>query len=162
MRPNEENILIVVQPFQSSLYCRRRMEREAKAKVVTSVWGAEFVKLLAPLAVLPRSLWKNEMNSAVSSKSTEAKQQAWQGIEQNLPPPNGRDDLCLYFSLHPSSSMIKPLFQSTFYISIYLLLCILLCKDYLSIMCCTLIECIYMYSTNLLTRGTQLTEVLFS
>ena len=110
--------------------------------------GQNLLKILAPLAVLPRSLWKNEMNSTVSSKSTEAKQQAWQGIEQNLPPPNGRDDLCLYFSLHPSSSMIKPLFQSTFYISIYLLLCILHCKDYLSIMCCTLIECIY---TNLLT-----------
>ena len=27
------------------------MEREAKAKVVASVWGAEFIKFLAALAV---------------------------------------------------------------------------------------------------------------
>ena len=52
----------------------RRMEREAKAKVVASVWGAKFVQFLAPLAVLPRSIWKNMMNSTVSYKSAEAKQ----------------------------------------------------------------------------------------
>ena len=39
---------------------RRRMEREAKAKVVASVWGAKFVQFLAALAVLPRSIWKNK------------------------------------------------------------------------------------------------------
>ena len=33
---------------------RRRMKREAKAKVVASVWGAEFVQFLAALVVLPR------------------------------------------------------------------------------------------------------------
>ena len=40
---------------------RRRMETEAKAKVgaVASVWGADLVKFLAALAVLPRSIWKN-------------------------------------------------------------------------------------------------------
>ena len=37
---------------------RRGMELEDKAKVVTSVWGAEFVQFLAALAVLPRSIWK--------------------------------------------------------------------------------------------------------
>ena len=30
---------------------RRRMETEAKAKVVPSVWGADFVQFLAALAV---------------------------------------------------------------------------------------------------------------
>ena len=37
------------------------METEAKAKVgaVASVWGADLVKFLAALAVLPRSIWKN-------------------------------------------------------------------------------------------------------
>ena len=30
---------------------RRRMEREAKAKVVASVWGAEFIQFLAVLPV---------------------------------------------------------------------------------------------------------------
>ena len=38
---------------------RSRMETEAKkAKVVASVWGAEFIKFLAALAVLPGSIWK--------------------------------------------------------------------------------------------------------
>ena len=55
-------------------------EREAKAKVAASVVGAEFVQFLAALAVLPRSIWKNRMNSTVSSQSTEAKQLARQGI----------------------------------------------------------------------------------
>ena len=42
---------------------RRRMEREAKAKVVASVWGAKFVQFLAALAVLPLSIWKKRLNS---------------------------------------------------------------------------------------------------
>ena len=46
---------------------KRRMGTEAKAKVVASIWGAKFVKFLAALAVLPRSIRKNRMNSTVSS-----------------------------------------------------------------------------------------------
>ena len=42
------------------------MEREAKAKVVGSVWGADFVQFLAALDVLPRSIWRNRMNLTVS------------------------------------------------------------------------------------------------
>ena len=34
------------------------MEREAKAKVVASVWGAEIVQFLAVLEVLPRSIYE--------------------------------------------------------------------------------------------------------
>ena len=34
------------------------METEAKAKVIASVWDAAFIKFLAALAVLPRSIWK--------------------------------------------------------------------------------------------------------
>ena len=52
------------------------MEREEKAKVVASVWGADLVQFFAALAVLPRSIWKKMMNSTVSSKPTEAKQNA--------------------------------------------------------------------------------------
>ena len=37
---------------------RRRMEREAKAKVVASVWGADFIQFLAALSVLPRPICK--------------------------------------------------------------------------------------------------------
>ena len=42
---------------------RRKIKTEEKAKVVASVWGAEIVQFLAALAVLPRSIWKNWMNS---------------------------------------------------------------------------------------------------
>ena len=45
---------------------RRRLDREAKAKVVASVWGADFVQFLAALAVLPRSIWKKRFNSSYS------------------------------------------------------------------------------------------------
>ena len=37
-------------------YCRRRMETEAKEKVVASVWVAEFIQCLATLAILPQSI----------------------------------------------------------------------------------------------------------
>ena len=80
------------------------VKRDAKAKVVASVWGPDYVQFLATLAVLPRSIWNNRMNSTVSSNTKEAKHLARQGTEQNLPPPPNRsDDLCLCFSLHPSS-----------------------------------------------------------
>ena len=48
--------------------------RGDKAKVVASVWRAEFVQFLAALAVLPQSIRKKRFNSSVSFKSTEAKQ----------------------------------------------------------------------------------------
>ena len=38
--------------FLESHNHRRRIETEGKAKVVVSVWGAEFVQFLAALAVL--------------------------------------------------------------------------------------------------------------
>ena len=47
---------------------RRRIGLEDKVKVVASVWGAKFVQFLAALAVLPRSIWKNMMNSTFSFK----------------------------------------------------------------------------------------------
>ena len=74
------------------------MEREAKAKVVASVWGSDFVKFLAALAVLPRWVWKKRLNSSYSSKSTEAKQLARQGIERNLPPKQTQRPLLLLLS----------------------------------------------------------------
>ena len=39
------------------------MHKEAKAKVVASVWRAKFIQFLTSLAVLPRSIWKKRMNS---------------------------------------------------------------------------------------------------
>ena len=57
------------------------METEGTAKVVASVWEAEYVQFLAALAVLSQSIWKKRLNSSYSSKPTEAKQLARQGIE---------------------------------------------------------------------------------
>ena len=73
-----------------ALHQRRRMELEDKAKVVPSVWGAEFVKFLAALAVLHWSIRKERSNSSYFSKSTKAKQLAREGIEQILPPKQQR------------------------------------------------------------------------
>ena len=55
--------------YKQSKHRRRRMEREAKTKVVASVWGTKFVQFLATLAVLPRSIWKKRLNSTALSKS---------------------------------------------------------------------------------------------
>ena len=67
---------------------RRRMETEAKAKVVASDWGAKCVQFLAALAVLPRSTGKKRII---------------QPLLPNRPRQNRRNDLCLLFCLHPSS-----------------------------------------------------------
>ena len=48
---------------------RRRIKSEAKAKVVASAWGEEFIQFLASLAILPRIILKNMMNSSFSFKS---------------------------------------------------------------------------------------------
>ena len=47
---------------QSESFNHRRRIKKDKAKVVASVWGAEFVQFLAALAVL--SIWKKRFNSA--------------------------------------------------------------------------------------------------
>ena len=65
---------------------RIRIKTEEKAKVVASVWGEEFIQFLAALAVLPRTILNNRMNctrmnSCYSSKLSQAKQLAQQGIE---------------------------------------------------------------------------------
>ena len=39
----------------SCMYFRRRIQTEAKAKVVACVWGEEFIQFLDTLAVLPRT-----------------------------------------------------------------------------------------------------------
>ena len=55
----------------------RRVEREAKAKVVASDWGAEFIQFLAALTVLPRSIWKKWLNSFYSFPSWYNRKQLW-------------------------------------------------------------------------------------
>ena len=40
------------------------MKTEEKAKVVASVWGPKFIPILAALAILPRMILKNRINSS--------------------------------------------------------------------------------------------------
>ena len=89
-----------------SVHHRRWMELEDKAKVVSLFGGAELVQFFAALAVLPWSYWKKRLNTSYFSKSTEAKQLAWQGIEQVLSPKQTRRPLpCLliiffFYAIH--------------------------------------------------------------
>ena len=43
-------------------------EKKKKEKVLASVWGEEFIKFLAALAVLPCTTLKNRINSSFSFK----------------------------------------------------------------------------------------------
>ena len=49
---------------------RRRIKTEETAKVVAAVWREEFIKFLAALAILPRTILKNRINSSFSFKSS--------------------------------------------------------------------------------------------
>ena len=53
---------------------RRRMEREAKAKVIASVWGAHIFQFLAALAVLLRSINPGKIASAARNLINSAPQ----------------------------------------------------------------------------------------
>ena len=77
--------------FTITLQHRRRIETEGKAKVVASVWGANFLNFFAALAVLYLSIWKKQFNSTVSFKSTETKQLAPHASRRIRPFP------CLLF-----------------------------------------------------------------
>ena len=46
----------------------RRIKTEEKAKVVASFLWEEFIKFVAALAVLPRTMLNNRMNSSISFK----------------------------------------------------------------------------------------------
>ena len=54
-------------PFDVDLDHLRRIYTEEKAKVVTAVWGTEFIQVLATLAILHPNEFKNSMNSSFSS-----------------------------------------------------------------------------------------------
>ena len=97
-----------------SLWHRRRIYAEAKAKVVGSVWGAHIIQFLVELAILPRSIWTNRMKSTVFTKSTElcCLARNW----ENSAPPNRRNYLCLCFCINPSSMVcVHTLVYKNFY-----------------------------------------------
>ena len=83
---------------------RRRM------KVFAFVWQEKCIQFLSALAVLPRTILKNRMNSSLTfksswcnssfySKSSQAKQLAWQRIEYILSPKQQRRPLSSLLSL---------------------------------------------------------------
>ena len=84
-----------------------------RSSLLHMFWGDEFVQFLAALAVLPRTILKNRMNSSFYFKSSwcnssyysvssQAKRLAHQGIEYIF-PPNRSNDRCLFFCINPSS-----------------------------------------------------------
>ena len=91
----------------------RRITTEEKAKVITAVWKTECIQFLAALAIFPRTILKNMMNSSFSFKSSwcnsshSAKSPSakdLRGKEFNkFCPLNTGDDIFLFFCLHPSS-----------------------------------------------------------
>ena len=85
LSPNYKDNCVILYCQSNPISHRRRMKREAKAKV--SVWGGKICSLSCRANYFASlSIWKNSMNSTVSSKSTAAKQLARQEIEQVLPP----------------------------------------------------------------------------
>ena len=75
--------------------------------------GGRIYSIPSPASYLPRTILKNSMKFILFFqiilvqfilffKSSNAKQLAWQGIEELL-FPNISDDLCLFFRLYPSS-----------------------------------------------------------
>ena len=65
-----DGLSIVGKPLRPLATHRRRIKTEEKAKVVAAVWGAEFTQFLARLAILPRTILENRMNSSFSFKSS--------------------------------------------------------------------------------------------
>ena len=65
--------MIVTNNYSTLVYCkwyRRMIKTEEKAKVVAFVRGEEFIQFFAALAILPRTILKNRMNSFFSFKSS--------------------------------------------------------------------------------------------
>ena len=95
----------------------RRITTEEKAKVITAVWKTECIQFLAALAIFPRTILKNMMNSSFSFKSSwcnsshSAKSPSakdLRGKEFNkFCPLNTGDDIFLFFCLHPSSMIFN-------------------------------------------------------
>ena len=89
----------------------RRIKKEEKTKVITSVWGGKnLFNYVHTLAALPRTILKNRMNLSMSfksswcnssyySKSSKAKQPARQGIELILTSKEQRRPLHFILSL---------------------------------------------------------------
>ena len=95
---------------------RRRIKTEQKTKVIASIWEEEFIKFLAALASLSRTILKNRMNSSnffltilvqlillikiVLSKTASAARNWINSFFSNR-----SDDLWHFFCLYPSSML---------------------------------------------------------
>ena len=92
---------------------RKRMEKEAKALLVASVWGAKFVQFLTALAVLPRSISVEETVEFIlfflidRGKTASAAR----NLTNFAPQIHRHDDFCLGFCPHPSSMIVTLRFR---------------------------------------------------
>ena len=101
--------------IKQKCFVLQRIKTEEKAMVVASVWGEEFIQFLASLAILPRTICKNRLNSTFSFKSSWCNSpyysnrpigktaSAARNLINSSLLPNRIDDLCLNFCLYPSS-----------------------------------------------------------
>ena len=65
--------LLYAEPVVKSAECwadsiEEGWREKNRQKVVSSIWGADFMQFLAALAVLLRSIWKKRINSSFSFK----------------------------------------------------------------------------------------------
>ena len=118
------------------LHHRRRINIEDKAKVIATVWWAEFIQFLAVLAILHKTILKNRMNSSLHSNRPGVIYPSIQIVQCktasaarnwiNSAPQCRSNYLCLFFCLYPSSmtstirqpiaSVIQALFNDCVYV----------------------------------------------
>ena len=69
IEPNRSQQLLSYDRVKSTSH-GRRIKTEEKANVVAYVWGEEVIQFLDALAILPRKILKNRVNSSFSFKSS--------------------------------------------------------------------------------------------
>ena len=95
-------------------HLRRRIKTDAKANVVTCVWGTECIKFLAAPFILYKDDFEESdefilffksscCNSSYSSNRPTVKTASAERNWTNSAPPNSSDDLCLFVCIYPSS-----------------------------------------------------------
>ena len=107
--PSSNHGIVQKRRERSSLF-QSGHSTEEKGKIIAAVWGKEVIPFLAALAILPRTILKNKMNSSFSfksswcnssysSNSSEQNSKCGKGLNKFC-PPNRCDDLCLFFCLY--------------------------------------------------------------
>ena len=93
---------------------RRMIKTEEKANVVASIWGEECIQFFAALAILPRRILNNRINSSFSCKSSQCNSSYYckssyaKQLEQIFPPKQKRRPLPVLLSLSFFNSWARP------------------------------------------------------